>query len=253
MSVIYSGTGEQYTIGTGVATTDYDKYVKGVNHRGYRQSGASENTLDAFKASKAHGFNYVETDIRFTSDGVCVLVHDATIGNLTVSENTYADLLEASPNLANLTDFMILCKKICLHPYIEIKAGSSAQIESAVEIVKSCGMLRDVTWIDFNATHLQYVKTYDSGARLGYLSDSLDASAITTASNLKNEENEVFVDCGNVNTVTDERVTSCINNGIQIEVWTIDSSSTITSMHKYITGVTSNTLIAGKVMFESVF
>ena len=52
--------------------------VLSVNHRGY-SAIAPENTLPAYRLSKEKGFRYVETDVSFTSDGVPVLLHDASI------------------------------------------------------------------------------------------------------------------------------------------------------------------------------
>ena len=49
-----------------------------VSHRGY-SAEAPENTLPAFRLSKKKGYNYVETDIQFTKDGVAVCLHDKFI------------------------------------------------------------------------------------------------------------------------------------------------------------------------------
>lgn len=250
MSVIYSGTGEEFVIGTGAVAKDYDGHVKAINHRGYRRTGASENTIAAYKASKNAGFNFVETDIRFTSDNVCVLVHDATTGGLAVDTHTYAELLAVNPNLARFDDFVYLCKNILLHPYIEIKAGSQTQLESAFEIVKGAGMLRDCTWISFFTSSLTRVKTIDEYARIGYVSNTATASDVTTALTFKTEYNEVFLDA-KLEGVTSEGIEACIANDVPLEVWTVNMQSSILNMDHYITGVTSDTLCAGKILFDS--
>ena len=46
-----------------------------IAHRG----GKPENTLAAFRASKANGASGVEIDLRFTKDGHAVLIHDDTV------------------------------------------------------------------------------------------------------------------------------------------------------------------------------
>ena len=58
-------------IADGGTSINYDATVTAVNHRGYN-TVAPENTLPAFKLSKINGFNIVETDVQFTSDGVAV-------------------------------------------------------------------------------------------------------------------------------------------------------------------------------------
>ena len=52
--------------------------IKKVAHRGF-STIAPENTLPAYLLAKSKGFDYVECDISFTSDGVPVLLHDETI------------------------------------------------------------------------------------------------------------------------------------------------------------------------------
>lgn len=252
MSVLYSGTGDQYVLGQGTVIPNYDAFIKGVNHRGYRAGGAAENTLAAFRASKLFGFNYGETDLRFTSDGVGVLNHDGTAGGLTISSNTYADLVAADPTLARFDDFIELCRKIIYHPYIEIKAGNATQLSSAVAIVKAHGMLRNCTWISFDTTDLSNILLVDNGARIGLLASGTTAEAIAAIVALKTSDNEVFLDVNNTG-ITSEGIASCISNNLPIEAWTIDVQATILSLDSYITGVTSNTLIAGKVLYDSVY
>ena len=53
-----------------------------VAHRGH-STAAPENTLPAFAAAAAAGAGMIETDVRLTSDGTAVLLHDATLGRTT--------------------------------------------------------------------------------------------------------------------------------------------------------------------------
>ena len=54
---------------------------KSVNHKGYNTL-APENTLPAFELSAQKGYQYVETDISFTKDGVPVLLHNSNIKSM---------------------------------------------------------------------------------------------------------------------------------------------------------------------------
>lgn len=49
-------------------------------HRGYH-ADAAENTLAAFEAAVKFGVDGIETDLRFTRDGLPVLFHDARVGD----------------------------------------------------------------------------------------------------------------------------------------------------------------------------
>jgi hypothetical protein len=153
--------------------------------------------------------------------------------------------------IPSFEQFIKLCKNIGLHPYIELKTNggyTEAQIQGLVDIVENCGMKGKVTWISFSATYLTYVKNYDSDARLGYVVSSISASTITTAQGLQTETNEVFIDSSQY---TDSACELCINANIPLEVWTVDDASVIEAMNSYVTGVTSNSQIAGKVLFDS--
>ena len=254
---------------------NYDSTVKGINHRGFN-SIAPENTLPAYKLSKNKGFFYVETDVSFTSDGVAVLLHDASINRtarnadgtalsetVNISDITYEQALEydfgiwkssayAETKIPTLDEFLSLCKNIILHPYIELKSNGNytqAQVESIVDAVEAHGLKGKVTYISFSSAYLGYIKNYDSSARLGYVqSGTGTANMITTASGLQTSDNEVFLDTYDK---SDTWAEECRVAGIPLEIWTIDSAATIKAMNPYISGVTSNSLIAGKVLYDA--
>lgn len=246
---------------------DYDACVKGINHRGYNLV-APENTLPAYILSKKNGFNYVETDVAFTSDGVAVLLHDSTIdrtsnGSGSINQMTYEQVRQydfgswksadyAGTKIPSLDEFLTLCKSIMLHPYIELKTGTKAQIEQVVDMVNNHGLKGLVTYISYGATYLSYVKEKDSTARLGLIKDTPSLNDIQAIQALKTSDNIVFLDTGAVGSLTNTIAQGYADVDIPIEAWTIDSESTIIGMNKYINGVTSNSLVAGEVLYNSV-
>lgn len=248
------------------AATAYDLNVHSVNHRGYSAS-APENTIPAYIKSKEMGFTYVEADVSFTSDGVAVLLHDSTIartsnGSGSISAMTYAEASKydygswkstayTGTRIPTFEEFIILCKRIGLHPYIELKqhgAYTQEQIQSLVSMVKNCGMAGKVTWISFAPSYLEYVKSADPSARLGYLVSSVTDAVITTAQGLQTDTNEVFLDSSDYDA---DAVSLCQAAGLPLEIWTINTASTIKNMDAYITGVTSDNLIAGKILRDA--
>ena len=72
--------------------------VDAIAHRG-EPVGERENTLPAFAAAVALGADMVELDLRLTSDGVVVVLHDQTLARLwgrdaDVGDMTLADVQE---------------------------------------------------------------------------------------------------------------------------------------------------------------
>lgn len=245
---------------------DYDKTVKGVAHRGY-SSNAPENTLPAYKLAKQNGFYYVETDISFTSDGVPVLLHDASIdrtsnGSGNINDLTWSQVQQydfgswksakyVGTKIPSFEQFIKLCRDISLHPYIELKTSETyteSQITGLVDIVKAYGLQGKVTWISFSTAYLGYIKNYDEYARLGAVTYGANATWISYVKNLETGTNEVFVDASTIN---DGMIELCVDADLPLEAWTINDASTILSMNPYVTGVTSDSLIAGKVLYEA--
>lgn len=245
-------------------------FIKSVNHRGYNDV-APENTLPAFILSKKCGFNYVETDISFTSDGIPVLLHDATInrtsnGTGAVSSYTYEQLLEfdfgswksseyTGTKIPTLEEFLILCRNLGLHAYLEIKPIADNNVETyitnCVKLCIKCGMLRNVTWISFNKNYLAVVSTLDNKARVGLLSNGSysEETIINNIVSLKNNYNEAFLDIES-NLLTDTIISLCVDNNIPVEVWTVEFAGEVAALNPIVSGVTSNRVLSDEFMYN---
>lgn len=247
---------------------DYDKNVKAVAHRGY-STEAPENTIPAYILAKQKGFGYAECDVSFTSDGVAVLLHDSTIdrtsdGSGSISSLTYAEVSRydfgswksadyAGTRIPTFAEFISTCKAIGLHPYIELKSNgdyTEEQIAGIVAAVKAHGMAGKVTYISFNAAFLGYVKNADPFARLGYLANNVNFASVSDATALKTDSNEVYLGAC-IDNLNVDGVNRCIDADLPLEIWTVNNESIIQSMNPYITGVTSDYLIAGKILYEA--
>lgn len=258
------------------AYPDYNYSVNGVNHRGFSLE-APENTLAAYRLSKLKGFNAVETDVSFTKDGVPVLLHDDSIdrtsnGTGKIKDLTWNQIKDldfsngktayAGEKIPKFYDFLILCKNLGLHPYIEIKTYDMdrQKVNTLVDMVKRVGMKGKVSFISFGLDLLEYVRDRDDSARLGYLIDGNRQNSlqeINKAVTLKTSKNEVFIDANyyplrdNVNTGNnlEDCINACISFDFALEVWTVDSADDIRKMDPFISGVTSNNLNAGEVLY----
>ncbi len=250
---------------------------RSVNHKGYNTL-APENTLPAFELSAQMGYQYVETDISFTQDGVPVLLHNPTINvmarnpdgselahkNISIGTLTYEEALQydftkgmedyQGTKIARLDDFLDLCRTKSLHPYLEIKNNgdcSKDQISGLVELVRSKGMEGKVTWISFEAKYLKWVGEEDPKARLGFLSIVFDdvtmRGAVETAKGLKTGENEVFLDLANKTAFVAYDYSLCEKEELPVEIWVNEEINTfmgiserdiLEALDPYVTGAT---------------
>lgn len=269
-------------------------FVNGVNHRGFNYStsasgsvvinnpdGAPENTLPAFKLSAEKGFRFVECDVSFTSDNVPVLLHDASIDRTSNGTGNIASLTLAQARqykfnyilgteiagysdvtIPTFEEFIQLCRKLSLHPYIELKYTynyTEAQVQMIVDIVNNNGMRGHVSYISFNDTLLMYVKNYDDEARVGLLVSEttgtfypLNATSITKAKALRTGKNDVFI---SAYTFSNAACSLCSSELIPLETWGMtmdgnDNVATILALPSYITGVTSDKYDAGVILFN---
>ena len=243
--------------------------IESINHRGYR-TVAPENTLPAYILSKKMGFDYVETDIGKTSDGVFVLLHNASIdgtsngtgqiANMTFEQVRQYDFGARSGNeyigtkIPSLDEFLELCRNIALHPYLELKNTTTftqEDIDKIVSMVEDYGMRGNVTYISFSVEHLEKVKNADPSARLCYLQATYTSDVLTVCRNLKTDANEVFYECSYTN-LTQEICDILRANHIPVGVYTVNSKEALRLLPKYVTKVTSDNLIASKVFYEDV-
>lgn len=73
-------------------------------HRGDR-SRAADNTLEAFALSVEAGADGIECDVRRTADGVLIMSHDPTHGDLPpLCDLTFAELRDAAPEVPTLAE-----------------------------------------------------------------------------------------------------------------------------------------------------
>ena len=81
--------------------------------------------------------------------------------------------------------------------------------------------------------------------------DIVDAEQYFSFGDFANSNpNEVFVDCACENATADV-VQLCMDADIPLEVWTVNDKNTVLSLDPYVSGVTSDSLIAGNVFLEN--
>lgn len=240
---------------------DLDKFIISICHRGYN-SIAPENTLPAYRLARLKGFRYVETDVRFTSDGIPVLLHDASIdrtsdGSGRIDEMTFSQVREydfggwKSPTykktlIPSLDEFLLLCRSIGLRPIIEIKAGSSKQISQIINLVDSMGLEDDVYYISFSDKVLHSVLEFKSNASASLLTSSINDGIINLARRLQTGTSKI---CINSSDFSQEAVNKCKEANLPLWVWSLNNEDTILNLDSYISAVTSDSIHAGRLLY----
>lgn len=242
---------------------DADAIIKGVNHRGYNKI-APENTLPAFRLSKLQGFNYVETDIRFTSDGIPVLLHDESIDR---TSNGHGKIRSLSFNevrsfdfgygkasafkgtqIPSLDEFLSLCAEIGLSPHLELKAGTKDQVFQIIDMVEKYRLSDNVIYISFNLKLLKYVLEKTPDACVGFLAKTVDESVVTKASSISSAYNHVYIGASDY---SETAISLCKQVRLPLGVWVVDSKEIILRLPKYVSSVSSDNLHAGRVLQEA--
>lgn len=250
-----------------VAFTPYERYmntnIRAISHRGLNRV-APENTLPAYIEARKAGFEYAETDVAFTADGHAVLLHDTTVDRTSDGTGNIADLtLEqvramdfgswfspayAGTQIPTFEEFISLCRKIGLKPYVELRSMTTEQAQSLVAIVKRYGMAKQTTWICTSTVTLSAISEAYPAARLGLVCSGLTEANVASAVALRNEVNDVFIDTDDT---SDNAVALMMAADIEGEVWTVWTEAAINGLNPYFTGVTSDNLVAGSVLYKS--
>jgi len=208
--------------------------VKMVAHRGL--SGIeTENTAAAFVAAGNRSYFGAETDIRFTRDGVIVLMHDGNTervsGEKKFPEKTsfkrlrklvFKDKIDGEKRgdlcIATLEDYLRICKKYDKHCVIEIKTElSPVQASKVAETVEKVYVLEQVTFISFHKSSLINLRALMPQQPMQFL-----------ISEFKTEEHMAFLDEYNFDLdvnhkcVTKEMIDEVHAHGHEFNVWTVD-------------------------------
>ena len=245
-------------------------YIRSINHRGYNWY-APENTFPAFEQSVDAGFRYIETDVRWTSDDVAVLLHDATInrtsnGTGNIHEMTYAQASQYSygcptqfgnqyPNTAlpKFDEFISWCKQHGVHPYIEIEwganAGNATKVQGLIEIVREYGMERQVTWISSASDAVKAVISVDPGARVAqiYGEDYTWMGTFSAQTTYQTSKNETFMFIEATNSTL---INACIAKNHPYEIWVLNTDTAIKNADPHTNGIESDVLVAKDVLLE---
>jgi glycerophosphoryl diester phosphodiesterase family protein len=226
-------------------------------HRG-ASAYAPENTAPSFKLAVEMGADGVENDIRLTKDGVYVLSHDSNINRMSngkgeVNEMTYEELLQY--------DFGVRTNE-------KFKGTKITTLEEFLEIVKEMRVINielkpfapqeDKNYafqylynalVQYNCVERTIISSFDHTALKELKAVHPDLkTALLYGHGMSPEETIAFVKSFNadiihpqIGAINEKIVEACRKNGIEVNVWTVDSNHDIKrAMELGVTGIITN-------------
>ena len=203
-------------------------------HRGV-SSTHPENTLAAIAKACDIGALQTEIDVRRTSDGHLVLMHDESVDRTTsgtgpVSSMTLADIKSldagswkseefAGETVPTLPETLQLCRERGMFLCIEIKQDEIAP--EVVRDVEAAGMLDNVIIIAFNFNNIAQVRQVNTRIPTGFLVSRIPDGELDTIIG-RCLDHGIPVISSLFTQVTEDVVTRCRLRGIPLYAWTID-------------------------------
>ena len=244
------------------AASVYESYripsgsMRMIAHTGY-SAVAPGNTIPAYEAAGKSDFWGAECDIQRTKDGVWILMHNDTVDDMTdgtgtVSELTYAEIMEFNVDVGNniesypglkiatLEEYLDVCKQYGLHPVIEIKANADpAYMNEVVEILSAREEKDMFVVISFGREICVCIKELMPELPVYYLIGFENVSQedidFAVENHLDGMDIHVFL--------PDDYVNAVKSSGLDIIVWTIDDLDNAERFYKLgVNAITSNSL-----------
>lgn len=259
--------------------------IHSISRMGFSNDGYPKESINAFKKAIKMGFDAIRCNYRITSDGVPVSLHDANINSknarmkngTTITSPVDVDTLTFDTinktynfstsgginyPITKFEDVVKLCKKTGTTLYVEMKIiPTNAQCDTLITIVKKYGMEKNVQFIGFNASQesvsaIKYIAENSNVLRVGIMLDNFNDSAIQRIGTIRASNVSVFIWGWDTMDLTGY-IDTLISNGIEYEMGTIDTKEGIisyfdTDVNNYCIGVESNSIVASKVIIESV-
>lgn len=197
-----------------------------IGHRG-AAALAPENTWYSFDTALEIGVDAIETDVRATSDGELVLLHDANLNRTTNGSGPVNELPWSTVSQLDAGSWfdkkysaarIPLLQKTLEHygeriPFVlEIKQPGIE--ERVVEMVNVLGLLPRITFTSFNFETAEYVKQIVPAAKVGFLTSNTDRETIQRVLVAQLDQ---F--CPPAAAVTPELVSGWKTLGLEVRAW----------------------------------
>jgi len=214
--------------------------VEIIAHRGFA-AYAPENTVVAWEQAILYGADSLEGDVRVSSDGTPVMIHDAAVDRTTdgtgnVGELTFAALAAldagsfysavfAGVAIPTFEDFLkCAVKGRVKRIYPEIKGyRTAADITAMVDLVLAYSLAEKCTFQSFNFGDFDYVRAVSDKVEAGYLVEDLTTFEAALLLAVADGNAVIAAEYGFV-LANPAVVSAARSSGVDVVVWTVDYS-----------------------------
>ncbi|TXT54322.1 MAG: hypothetical protein BAJATHORv1_70022 [Candidatus Thorarchaeota archaeon] len=229
-----------------------------MGHRG-NPSAAPENTLEAIKAAVDIGVDFIETDIRLTSDDRIVLFHDDTLERITgeadvVSNYTLDDLLSFDMGALYTPDgetypfkdkgykIATLEKSLSMFPDMKFNLDIKDDIDDfpqiLIDLLIRHGAKNRVVIGSFHSQQVERVRGIDSEIMTSAHPGEVKRFVLGMKAHLdrflvKNPRYfalQVPMQSGRIKVISKRFIDAAHNRGVAVHVWTINEAETMNEL-----------------------
>lgn len=220
--------------GSKVIKPQYGLQCKVVAHRGYRVTGAVENTEKAFIEAGKRSFWAIETDIYPTKDGVYICNHDNNIKGQTrpISDMTYDEIMEIDlsstydevVHVCTFRRYLEICKEYSKVAYVELKfTPSITGLEYILGMIEEMGMKDHAQIISFGMSNMHNVNKLNQAYGWNFPVHYLVSSEGLLFEGLKNNVNtSIYYEL-----CTKEIVDTYKEAGLKLTIWTLNDETLV--------------------------
>lgn len=167
-------------LGSLVASWAYGAPLQYVSHAGDQHS-APGHSIPAYEVAIEQKADILKLDLHLTTDGVVVLMHDATTGrtmntDMAIAAHTYQELYEQctfkkkaaydNEKIVRLEQALDLVKDTPMHLWLDPKGYSPTLVEKALALVAERGIRQERLMVaTFSVSALKYMQEHHPGIR----------------------------------------------------------------------------------------
>jgi glycerophosphoryl diester phosphodiesterase len=200
-------------------------------HRGFAPDGR-ENSLAAFERAVALGYQYLETDVRATADGVALAFHDSSLDRVTDHRGRVSDLpwqVVRKARIGGREPIPLLADLLAAWPHTRVNIDVKAEhaIGPTIDVIRRTGAIDRVCVGAFSSARLAAVRRA-LGSQLCTSLGPREALGLRFTA-LRRRPNVTLGQCAQVPArigrllFVDERyVAGAHRLGLQVHAWTVN-------------------------------